>query len=478
VKTIRFITVLILTCFLVIPAHALDGGVESLRKTSKAFSSVAQKVSPSVVFIQVESTRKVGGADISSPFDDEIFKRFFGDRLPGFSRPQQPRERRSVGQGSGFVFSLDKGIFSNKAYILTNNHVVEGADKIRVKFQGGKELSAKIKGADPKSDIAVLEIDDPGVPAMALGNSAELEVGEWVLAFGNPFGLSHTLTAGVVSAKGRTSLGISDYEDFIQTDAAINPGNSGGPLVNLDGEVVGINTAIFSRSGGYMGVGFAIPVNMAKNIASQLLDDGEVRRGYLGVVIQNLTPELADSLDLKQRKGILISQVSEDSPAGRAGLKQGDLVIGYEGESVSDVGAFRNRVSLTPPGTRAKLDVIRDGREIQIETTIAELDEARLAGERTESTNELGLTVQTLTPELGRQLGAPIQKGVVVTEVKPGSIAAMAGIRVGTVITQVNRKDVTTAEAFAAQLEKSVGEKRVLLLISHEGMTRFVVLRW
>jgi serine protease Do len=478
VKTIRFITVLILTGFLVIPAHALDGGLESLRQTSKAFSSVAQKVSPSVVFIQVESTQKIGGADISSPFDDEIFKRFFGDRFPGFSQPQQPRERRSVGQGSGFVFSLDKGIFSDKAYILTNNHVVEGADKIRVKFQGGQELSAKIKGADPKSDIAVLEIDDPGVPALALGNSGELDVGEWVMAFGNPFGLSHTLTVGVVSAKGRTSLGISDYEDFIQTDAAINPGNSGGPLVNLDGEVVGINTAIFSRSGGYMGVGFAIPVNMAKNIARQLLDGGEVRRGYLGVVIQNLTPELADSLDLKQRRGILISQVSEDSPAGRAGLKPGDLVIGYEGESVSDVGAFRNRISLTPPGTQAKLDVIRDGREIQIETTIGELDEARMAGERTESTTELGLTVQTLTPELRRQLGARIQKGVVVTEVKPGSIAAMAGIRVGTVITQVNRKDVTTAEDFAAQLEKSAGDKRVLLLISHEGMTRFIVLRW
>ncbi|MCG8018620.1 MAG: DegQ family serine endoprotease [Candidatus Thiodiazotropha sp. 'RUGA'] len=474
----RFLSVVILTCFMIMHVHAFAGGMESLRQTSKAFATVAQKVSPSVVYIQVESTQKIGGADFSSPFDDEVFKRFFGNRFPGFTRPQQPRERRSVGQGSGFVFSLDKGIFSDKAYILTNNHVVEGADKIRVKFQSGQELFAKIKGADPKSDIAVLEIDDPGVPNLVLGDSGELEVGEWVMAFGNPFGLNHTLTVGVVSSKGRTSLGISDYEDFIQTDAAINPGNSGGPLVNLDGEVVGINTAIFSRSGGYMGVGFAIPVNMAKNIALQLLDDGEVRRGYLGVVIQNLTPELADSLDIKVSKGILVSQVSEDSPAGRAGLKQGDLVVRYEGESVSDVGAFRNRVSLTPPGTRAMLDVVRGGRKIQIEAIIGELDEARLAGERTESTTELGLTVQTLTPELGRQLGARMQKGVVVTEVKSGSIAAMAGIKVGTVISQVNRKDVATAEEFGQQVEKSTRDKQVLLLISNGGVTRFVVLRW
>ncbi|MEJ2622635.1 MAG: DegQ family serine endoprotease, partial [Candidatus Thiodiazotropha sp.] len=452
-KIFRLMSVLVLGCFLLSTTHAKDGGMASLRQTSKAFASVAQQVSPSVVFIQVESTRKIADGNYASPFDDEIFKRFFGDRLPGFSHPRQPRERRSVGQGSGFVFSLDKGMFSDKAYILTNNHVVEGADKIRVKFQSGQELSAKIKGADPKSDIAVLEIDDPGVPALALGNSSELEVGEWVMAFGNPFGLSHTLTVGVVSAKGRTSLGISDYEDFIQTDAAINPGNSGGPLVNLDGQVVGINTAIFSRSGGYMGVGFAIPVNMAKNIARQLLDDGEVRRGFLGVVIQNLTPELADSLELKQRMGILISQVSEDSPASQAGLNQGDLIVSYEGEAVSDVGVFRNRVSLTPPGTRAKLGVVRDGREIEIEATIGELDEAQLAGESTETTNELGLTVQTLTPELARQFGTPSQKGVVVTEVEPGSIASMAGIKAGTVITQVNRVDVADAEAFASQIK-------------------------
>ncbi|MES9848668.1 MAG: trypsin-like peptidase domain-containing protein, partial [Candidatus Thiodiazotropha sp.] len=272
--------ILILFCLLSMNLSAQQGGIENLRQTGKAFAYVAQKVSPSVVYIQVETVRERAPNNEYSPFGDDLFRRFFGPRFPGAPRQQQkPRRHRSVGQGSGFVFSHDKGLFSNKAYVMTNNHVVEGADRITVKFKNGHEFSAEIKGSDPKSDIAVLEIVADDLPALSLGDSNKLDVGEWVLAFGNPFGLSHTMTAGIVSAKGRTSLGISDYEDFIQTDAAINPGNSGGPLVNLDGEVVGINTAIFSRSGGYMGVGFAIPINMAKGIANQLLDKGEVTRG-------------------------------------------------------------------------------------------------------------------------------------------------------------------------------------------------------
>jgi serine protease Do len=306
----------------------------------------------------------------------------------------------------------------------------------------------------------------------------QLDVGEWVLAFGNPFGLSHTMTAGIVSAKGRTSLGISDYEDFIQTDAAINPGNSGGPLVNLDGEVVGINTAIFSRSGGYMGVGFAIPINMAKGIANQLLDKGEVTRGFLGIVIQPLTPELAESFATKQHKGILVAEVTEDSPAQKAGLEQGDLIIKLGGRDVVNVGDFRNRISLTSPGSKVELEIIRNGESRVIKVTIGELNDQAIASSDTKSTEDLGITVQTLNKELAKSFDTNTTQGVVVTGVSPGSIAAMAGIDTGTVITQVNRKPVPTAEAFLKLVNVGRSKGQVLLLVTKGGMSRFVVLRW
>ncbi|MEW7984075.1 MAG: Do family serine endopeptidase [Candidatus Sedimenticola endophacoides] len=380
-------------------AHALDGGVESLRQTGKAFASVARAVSPSVVFIQVEgkaSPAAIGGFSSpfgqEFPFGDDLFKRFFGDQFPGVPRmpkPEAPKgERRAIGQGSGFVFAAKDGLLSDKTYILTNNHVVEDAEKIRVKFQDGREFDAKVTGRDPQSDVAVLEIKAGGLSPLRWGNSSRLEVGEWVVAIGNPFGLSHTLTVGVVSAKGRTSVGINDYEDFIQTDAAINPGNSGGPLVNLDGEVVGINTAIFSRSGGYMGVGFAIPSNLAKAIANQLIEHGEVTRGYLGIVIQQLTPDLAESFDIDSGKGILVAQVSEDSPAEKAGLRQGDVIVEYRGEPVSDVGGFRNRVSLTAPGSTETVTVLRGGKRKTLQVTIGRLH--RRQADRSGPGTELG----------------------------------------------------------------------------------------
>jgi len=458
-----------------------DDGVENLRQTSKAFASVARQVSPSVVFIQVESTREgFALTPFQSPFGDDLFKRFFGDDFPGFSQPQKPQgKQRAVSQGSGFVFSSKKGMLSDTTYILTNSHVVEGADKINVKFQDGREFDGEIKGKDPKSDIAVIEIKAGGLPATALGDSSQLEVGEWVIALGNPFGLSHTLTVGVVSAKGRTGLGINDYEDFIQTDAAINPGNSGGPLLNLDGEVVGINTAIFSRSGGYMGVGFAIPVNLAKGIADQLIETGEVTRGYMGIVIQQLTPELADSFDLKDMKGILIAQVSEDSPAAKADLKTGDLIVEYQGKPVTDVGNFRNRVALTTPGSTAELTIIRHGKRRSVNIKIGNLSDGKLlAQDATQSTDALGLTVQTLTPDLAQQFDVKPGKGVVVTEVQPGSVASMAGIRRGTVILQVDHKEVNSAAEFKQAIKNSSDDKRVMLLINDHGMSRFLVLKW
>jgi len=327
--------------------------------------------------------------------------------------------------------------------------------------------------------VAVIEIHSGDLPSLELGDSSAIEIGEWVVAIGNPFGLSHTLTVGVVSAVGRTSLGITDYEDFIQTDAAINPGNSCGPLVNLDGEVIGINSAIFSRSGGYMGVGFAIPSNMVAGIAEQLIDTGEVVRGYLGIVIQPLTADLAESFDVDPGQGILVAQVSEDSPAQRAGLLPGDIFVAYQGMPVTDVGAFRNRVSLTAPDSSEQLTIIREGRQQAISIVIGTLGEGEMvAQDGPESSAELGLSVQTLTPQLAEQFNAQPGQGVVVTRVEPGSIAAFSAIQVGTVILEVNRTPVDSAATFNRVIEDSSADNRaLLLLLTNEGQ-RYVVLNW
>jgi len=469
---------------LTMPAFALDGGVESLRQTGKAFAAVARQVSPAVVFIQVEGkTPDSGAAPFTSPFGDDFLKRFFGDQFPGFLQPQRPEqpqgERRMVAQGSGFVFKTVKGLLSDKTYILTNNHVVANADKIRVQFNDGREFDAKVTGRDPQSDVAVIEIKAGDLPVLRIADSSKLEVGEWVVAIGNPFGLSHTLTVGVVSAKGRTSVGINDYEDFIQTDAAINPGNSGGPLVNIDGEVVGINTAIFSRSGGNMGIGFAIPSNLARNIANQLIDKGEVTRGYLGIVIQPLTAELAESFDMRPGKGILVAQVSEDSPAEKAGVRQGDVIVKFRGKAVKDVGHFRNRVALTVQGSSVELTVLRDGKEKTLTVKIGKLTKEKLLAEgSTHSASEIGLTVQTLTPQLAKQFNAKPGEGVVVTAVQPGSIAARTAIEIGSIILQVNRKPVKNAAEFQRAVKAGASERRVLLLIRKGNTQQYVALRW
>jgi serine protease Do len=476
-----------LLLFLTLPLEASDGGLANLRQTSKAFAEIARSVSPSVVFVQVEtkSARRESGRFSSPfggefPFGEDFLKRFFGEGFQGIPR-QNPHqgEHRSIGQGSGFVFASKSGLLSDKTYLLTNNHVVESAEKIRVKLQDGRELEAKVTGRDPQSDVAVIEVPVGGIPALPLADSSKLEVGEWVVAIGNPFGLSHTLTVGVVSAKGRTSVGINDYEDFIQTDAAINPGNSGGPLVNLDGEVVGMNTAIFSRSGGYMGVGFAIPSDLLKAIADQLIDKGEVTRGFLGIVIQQLTPDLADSLGIDTAKGILVAQVNEGSPAAEAGLRAGDLIVAYDEKPVTDIGSFRNQVSLTPPGTRKSLTVLRDGERESLTVTIGELSGNELAGAgQTRSADEIGLTVQSMTPQLAEQFHAQPGEGVVVTGVQPGSIAARVGIEPGTVVLEVDRKKVDSPAAFRKAVADADKGRGILLLLRQDGMQRFVALKW
>ncbi len=470
---------LLLLCSLILlvpTAYARDAGIESLKNTGRAFASVAKQVSPAVVFIQVTQEVKPrvfgrsGGKDV--PLGDELLRRFFG--MPNQPQqqspwPNQPPQERQ-GQGSGFIISED-------GYILTNNHVVGDADRITVKLLDGRTFTAEPIGTDPGSDVAIIKIDATDLPVLPLGDSEALEVGEWVLAVGNPFGLSHTLTAGIVSAKGRSGVGLSDYEDFIQTDAAINPGNSGGPLVDLDGRVIGMNTAIFSRSGGSMGIGFAIPINMVKAIRDQLLSSGHVIRGFLGIVIQDLTPELAKTFDMDEEEGVLVAQVTPGSPADEAGLKQGDVIVSFDGKQVRKVGAFRNRVSLTAPETRSRMKIIRRGKSKTLTVRIGTLpDDGQLASARNQHMDQLGMTLQALTPELARQFDLQIESGVVVTQVTPGSVSARAGIRAGTVIREVNRHEVSTPEAFRQAMEKGKQRGTVLLLVIDGAFARYVTL--
>jgi len=459
---------------LISTASAQETGLENLRETGKAFRSVAKQVSPAVVFIQVE--KEVEPQDMrknpfgNSPFDDEFFRRFFG-QPPQQRNPHQAPKHRSMGQGSGFIISAD-------GYIMTNNHVVGDADKVTVQLLDGREYDAKIIGTDPPTDVALIKIEaDEKLPALKLGDSDKLEVGDWVLAFGNPFGLSHTLTAGIVSAKGRSGIGLNDFENFIQTDAAINPGNSGGPLVNLDGEVVGMNSAIFSRSGGYMGIGFAIPINMAKNIHQQLVKHGGVTRGRLGVYIQDLTKELAESFSIDQREGILVAQVMEDSPAERAGLRQGDVILKLDGKTVAKVADFRNKVAMTRPGETVELLVLRDSKKKTVKAIIGAM-EADEDGHPISSNKlpELGMSLQKLTSDLAEQFGYAGAHGVLVTDVSSGSIAARAGIQRGNLIEEVNREAVESP-AQVKKLIKESGRNVVLLLVRQGDASRFLALK-
>ena len=456
---------------------------ESLLKTQNAFIDVAEKVSSAVVYIEVEKVIEqnlsmVAPSPFNDPFDlfnDEFFERFFRHQAPKDDTPrnESPKKRQyhQVGQGSGFIIS-------EEGYILTNNHVVGDADRIRVKLSDGREFEAERIGTDPESDVGVIKIKGSDLPTLKMGDSDSIRVGEWVIAVGNPFGLSRTVTSGIVSAKGRSNVGITEYEDFIQTDAAINPGNSGGPLVNLKGEVIGVNTAIFSRSGGYMGIGFAIPINMANSIYKQLIDTGSVKRGFLGIVIQDMTADLANSFGWDESKGILISDVTEDSPAEKAGLKQGDIITKLNGKPIKSSGAFRNQIAMLPPETKVSLTVIQNKKEKTISVTTGERpeDEETIASQDAWM-EKLGFTVQNLTSELAERFDYQNEKGVIVTEVEPGSIAALAGIRPGTLIQGINQEDVNNMSDFERLVKETIKDERILLLVKDGRYSRFVVLR-
>lgn len=444
-----------------------DNCICSPEQTSKAFTAVAKKSIPAVVFVKVQTNAPDQDENYfegyQNPYDfnaDDFFHRFFG--MPYRGQPQKPAPQLS--QGSGFLVSAD-------GYIMTNAHVVKGADKITAVLNDGREIDATVVGSDSHTDIAILKIEGKEFPFIKLGDSDEIDIGEWVIAIGSPFQLEASVTVGVVSAKGRQNLRITDFEDFIQTDAAINPGNSGGPLLNLKGDVIGINTAIVSRSGGYMGIGFAIPSNMAKNIMTQIIDKGSVTRGFLGVSLQPVDKDIADAFNLSKPEGALISEVIKDSPADKAGLKQGDILVEYNKIPIKSLQSFRNEISLMNPGTTIDLKVNRKGQILAISATLSTASDNIATGSNL--IQKLGMEIDNLTPDLARQLGlTQKEEGVVITKIKPGSVAASAGLRPGFLIQAVNHKKVTNVTEFNDALGLSEN-KRILLLVRQGNMTRF-----
>lgn len=453
---------------------SLAESVASAVEVSKAFENVAKILTPSVVSIQASSKPKKqisrrGQRIPNDPFFDQ-FRKFFGDEF--FEQFPDDRGGQS-GLGTGVVVSED-GI------ILTNHHVAGEADIINIRTQDGRTLKAERIGTDPKSDICVLKLKSGSLPPAKLGDSDKLKIGEWVVAAGNPFGLENTITAGIVSAKGRSIMGGGQFEDFIQTDAAINPGNSGGPLTNLNAEVIGINTAIFSRNGGYMGIGFAIPINMAKHVMDQILTKGKVVRGWLGVSIQNLTEDLAASFKYKGTDGALVGQVQENTPAAKSGLKQGDIIINYNGTPIKNVNELRNLVASTSPGEKVPVEVLRGGSSKTIQVTIGELpaniDEEGVTAEDPLA-QDIGVTLENLTPEVARQLKTKRKDGVVVTSVIPGSIAESGGLQVRDLIIEVDGESITKVQDFTSKVTSEKLKKGVRLVVENQGMTRFVFLR-
>ncbi len=452
----------------------------SAQALSDAFAEVAEKASPAVVFIDIEKELRGTPAAFYGPGGEqgdprELFKHFFfgpGMGMPDGDEPMMPKGGPvPVGQGSGFIISQD-------GYIVTNNHVVGDADRLRVTLQDGRKFDAKTIGSDPQTEIALIKVDAKDLPTLPLGDSDKLRVGEWVLAIGNPFGLSHSVTSGIVSARGRGNVGIVDYADFIQTDAAINPGNSGGPLLNMRGEVIGMNTAIVSRTGGNNGVGFSIPVNMVKYIVDQLRDHGSITRGYLGISIQDLTPDLAKWFGIPEGHGVLVADVAKDSPAERAGLHRDDVILEMNGKPIDEIGSFRSHVSTSPSGKPIELTLVRKGERMTKSVEVGSLPTEHMAknGEQKIEHSEIGLAVQGLTDDVAKRLGYEGENGVVVAEVTPGSSAARAGIKPGMLVEEVNRERVNNPREFENAIKKTAKDKSALLLLKDGQGTRYATL--
>ncbi len=451
--------------------------LQKLIQESKARADIVEATQKAVVHIHVEKIihSRTGGEYYNNPFD--LFnQQFFDQFFPGLKNqrqyPGQPREFKQKGAGSG-------SIVDNDGHILTNNHVVGEADRILVRLFDGREFKAKIVGTDPLTDLAVIKIDADNLTPLRMGDSDEIRTGETVIAIGNPFGLSHTVTMGIVSAKGRSNMDIADYEDFIQTDAAINPGNSGGPLVNLEGKIIGVNTAIFTRSGGYQGIGFSVLINMAKKVMDQLIEKGEVSRGWLGVLLQDMSKDLAEALDVGNNKGILVAEITKDSPADRGGLKRGDVILKMDEKLIKNADQLKNEVGLTSPDTKIKLEVIRKGKKkiltVKLGTRPAQ---GYAAAGHSDPGNALGLAVKNFTPELAKQYGySRSVAGVLITNVFPNTAAARAGLRPGLLVLEINQQVIGNVDGFKSAISRADARKGILMLIGSQNGTQYIIIK-
>jgi len=448
---------------------------ELLNEFSSAFEAAAAEVNPSVVPIFSEQVTVVQNPFGSSEdpfrqfFGDDFFKHFFGNAMP------KEQKQTVHALGSGVIISRD-------GYILTNNHVVQGADKLTVVMGDKKKYTAKVIGTDPQSDLAVIKINATDLPMAQLGNSDSVRVGQWVIAVGNPFQLMHTVTAGIISAKGRSSMDLAEYEDYIQTDASINPGNSGGALADLDGRVIGINTAIYSPSGGNVGIGFAIPINMARKIMEQLIAKGKISRGYLGLLPQDIDDDLAKALKLSTTSGSLVGDVTAGGPADKAGIKRGDIITKFDGTTIDNSTQLRTLVAQASPGSAVKVTVLRDGKEKTLTVTLGERPTNTSGGARgqespqEEASKKLGLKVQTLTPDIAKQLGYEKDHGVVITSVIPGGSAEDAGLRQGDLLKEVNKADIRSVDDFNRAVSGLHNGDAVALLVRRGSNTFYVAL--
>lgn len=459
----------------VVPPPPLTAAVTAPAKAlSDAYAAVAAHVRPAVVSVYSEKMIRYQSPDNAFPFGDDFFRQFFGQQGP--QRRSAPKEYKVPQRGMGSGMILDKA-----GHILTNYHVVKDVDEIQVKLPDKREFKAEVVSTDPKTDVAVIRIKGKvpaDLPTVQLGNSDALRVGDLVMAIGAPFGLTQTTTTGIISAIGRSDVGVADYEDFLQTDAPINPGNSGGPLVNMDGQVIGMNSAIATNSGQSAGVGFAIPSNMISAMLPILTKGGKITRGLLGVGIQDLDKDLAKQFNLSDDNGALVTSVSPGSAAEKAGIQVGDVITGFNGKAIESSRDLRNRVGSVPPGAKVKLDLVRNGKPLTLAATIGEAtpEAAAAEGAAPEQAAKLGLSVQPLTPELAQRYGLTEKTGLVIADVDPGSPAAQAGLQEGDLIVEVNRKRVTQVSELQSAVAASRKEGSILLLVKRKNLSLFVAL--